>query len=256
MKKYLVLLTMLAAGSAQAWECEYEKNLDVTLNLQDSEQLAVAAAAGDLKITGHAGTTEARVHGKVCASKEEWLEQAELLTEGGRKASITVNLPDSNEGWSLMGSRYVYMDLEIEVPDDLPLDIRDSSGDVDIEGTGAVTIQDSSGDIDIENAHGDVVLQDSSGDIDLLGINGNVTVQQDSSGDIDGRDIQGAVRVEKDSSGDIHFQGVRDDFVVERDSSGDIVAETIGGDFRVLKDGSGEIRSSGVTGQIEIPDQG
>ena len=256
MKNTLVLLAVLAAGSAQAWDCKFAKDIDVSLDLAGSEQLRVAAAAGDLEIVGHAGTTEARVRGKVCASEEEWLEQADLITEGGRDASITVSLPDSGNGWSWTGSQYVYMDLQIDVPSGIALAIRDSSGDVEIEGTGAVTLQDSSGDIDIGNVTGDVVLEDSSGDIDLLAIAGNVTVRQDSSGDIDGHRIEGSVRVEKDSSGNIHFEQVRDDFVVERDSSGDIVAETIGGDFRVLKDGSGEIRSRDVTGSVDIPDQG
>jgi hypothetical protein len=256
MNRFLVLLAALAAGSAQAWDCKYEKDIDISLNLTGSEQLNVVAAAGDLEIVGHAGTTEARVRGKVCASEEEWLDQAEIVTGEGRNASITVSLPDSGSGWSWTGSQYVYMDLEIDVPSGIALDVRDSSGDVKIEGTGAVTLQDSSGDIDIENVTGDVVLEDSSGDIDLLAIAGNVTVRQDSSGDIDGRRIEGAVRVEKDSSGDIRFERVRDDFVVDRDSSGDIVADTIGGDFRVLKNGSGEIRSSDVTGTVDIPDQG
>jgi len=256
MKRYLALLAALAAASAQAWDCEFEKDIEASLSLANSEKLIVAAAAGDLKVVGHAGTTEAKVRGKLCASEEEWLEQAELITEGGRDARITVSLPDSGNGWSWTGSRYVYMDLKIDVPATLALEIRDSSGDVEIDGTGAVTLEDSSGDIDIENVTGDVVLEDSSGDIDLLAINGNVTVRQDSSGDIDGRRIEGAVRVEKDSSGDIRFEQVRDDFVVERDSSGDIVADTIGGDFRVLKDGSGEIRSRDVAGAVDIPDQG
>jgi len=256
MNKPFIWLALLAAGSAQAWDCEYEKQLDVTLNLAGSEQLSIAAAAGDLQITGHEGSTEARARGKVCASKEEWLEQSTLETEGGRNASIAVSLPSSDNSWSLLGSSYVYMDLEIDVPAGMALDVRDSSGDVAIEGTGAVTIKDSSGDIEIDNVRGDVVLEDSSGDIDLATIAGNVTVRQDSSGDIDGRGIEGTVRIEKDSSGDIRFREVRDDFVVERDSSGDIAADTIGGDFRVLKDGSGEIRSNNVSGEVDIPDQG
>jgi hypothetical protein len=255
MKKYLVLLAALAAGSVQAWDCAYEKDLDVTLDLDGSERLSILARAGDLRVTGHSGTNQARARGKLCVSEEEWLEQAGLLTEGGREASITVELPDSS-GWNLMGNRYAYMDLEVDVPVGIALDVRDSSGDIEIDGTGAVAVKDSSGDIDIGNVTGDVLLEDSSGDIDLVSIAGNVTVRQDSSGDIDGRRIEGAVLVEKDSSGDIRFREVRDDFVVERDSSGDIVADTIGGDFRVLKDGSGEVRSSEVSGKVDIPDQG
>jgi hypothetical protein len=258
MKRHLVLMAALAAGSAQAWNpgCEYERELDITLSVADSERLAITAAAGDLEVTGHAGTSEARVRGTLCSSEEAWLDQAEIQALGGREASITVTLPDTDQVWTWLGSRYVYLDLEISVPAGLPLDIRDSSGDMKIRGTGAVAVQDSSGDVDIEETSGDVTLDDSSGDINLLAIGGNVTVRRDSSGDIDGRRIEGAVRVEKDSSGDIRFENVAGDLVVERDSSGDIVADSVGGDFRVLKDGSGEIRSSGVTGQVQIPEQG
>lgn len=258
MEKYLVLMAALAAGSVQAWNpgCEYERELDITLSVAGSERLAITAAAGDLEVTGHAGTSEARVRGKLCSSEEEWLDQAKIQAEGGREASIIVTLPDTAKGWNWLGSRYVYMDLEITVPAGLALEIRDSSGDMKIKGTGAVAVQDSSGDVDIEETSGDVTLDDSSGDIDLLAIGGNVTVRRDSSGDIEGRRIEGEVRVEKDSSGDIRFENVAGDLVVERDSSGDIVADSIGGDFRVLQDGSGEIRSSGVTGRVEIPDQG
>ncbi len=255
MSKYLLLLAVLAAGSAQAWDCKYEKDLDVTLNLAGSEQLSVDATAGDLIIAGSEGITEARAHGKVCASEEEWLDAAEILTEGGRNARIAVVLPDADSGWSLTGNRYIYMDLRIDVPADIALDIRDTSGDVELEGTGAVALQDSSGDIEIEDVRGDIELEDSSGDIDLLAVDGDVTVKRDSSGDIYGRDIQGSVLVEQDSSGEIRFRDVRDDFVVERDSSGDIVADGIGGDFRVERDGSGDIDSNDVSGSVDIPDR-
>jgi hypothetical protein len=158
MKQHFLLLAILVAGSAQAWDCKYEKDIDTTLSLAGSEQLSVVARAGELKIAGHTGAAEARVQGKVCASSEEWLQEAEIVTESGRHAAITVTLPDTDNGWRLMGNRYVYMDLEIEVPAGLALDIRDSSGDVDIRGTGPVSIRDSSGDIEMHNVHGSVVL--------------------------------------------------------------------------------------------------
>lgn len=253
MRKSFVLLAVLVTGSAQAWDCKYEREIDATLVLDGSEQLSVLAGAGDLEITGQAGLGAARVRGKVCASEEEWMAEAAILTEGGRNAEIAVSLPDTDGGWSFMGSRYVYIDLRIEVPDSMPLDIQDSSGDVKIAGTASIAIRDSSGDVDIENVNGGVVLEDSSGDINLQDIGGDVTVRHDSSGDIYGRAIEGSVLVEKDSSGDIRFRDVRDDFVVERDSSGDIVAETVGGDFRVLRDGSGDISPRDVSGEVAIP---
>lgn len=248
-------MAVFAAGTAQAWDwgdCKYERTVEATLNLDGSEALAIQAAAGDLRVTGRSGTSVAKATGKVCASEKAWLEESRLVTEEGKNASIAVSLPDSS-GWTFMGSRYLYMDVEIEVPDNIALDIRDSSGDIDVEKTASVSVQDSSGDIDIGQVKGVVTLEDSSGDIDLRDINGDVLVRRDSSGDIYGRGIQGSVRVEKDSSGDIRFRDVSADFVVEKDSSGDIIADGIGGDFRVLKDGSGDIRSSNVTGEVDVP---
>lgn len=255
MKPYLVLLAGLVAGSAQAWDCKFEKDIDVTLDLSGNEHLTVQAQAGDLSVTGRKGISEARISGKVCSSNEYWLEQSGILTEGGEKAKITADLPQEDTGWSLTGNHYIYMDLEIEVPAGIPLDIRDSSGDIVVEDTAAVSIKDSSGDIEVGRVSGPVVLQDSSGDIELRDIAGDVSVVQDSSGDIYGNHIEGSVLVERDSSGEIRFKQVENDFIVERDSSGDIVAETIGGDFRVIRDGSGEIHSSDVSGAVDIPEK-
>jgi hypothetical protein len=243
----------LVTTPALAWECEHERNIERELNVGDARELIVEAAAGDLEIKGVEGLELVRARAKICASSEDWMNEAELLMEGGGSARIATQLPRTDGmGW---GSRYAYMDLVLEVPADLPLDVRDSSGDVEISGVASLALRDSSGDIEVEGVLGDVILEDSSGDIDLLDIEGNVTVEQDSSGDIDGRGVRGMVLVARDSSGDIRFRDVRDDFVVERDSSGDIVADRVGGDFRVLKDSSGEIRHDEVAGEVAIPEE-
>lgn len=254
MKKLLVLVAVLCAPALQAWDCKYEKSIDQSLDLSGSERLAVQAAAGDLEIRGVAGQT-ARISGRICVSEEEWLDQAGVETESGRNAMIRVKLPNSGDGWSWTGNNYATLDLELEVPESLPLNVKDSSGDISIRNVAAVSVQDSSGDIEIEDVRGDVVASDSSGDIELSSIGGDVTVENDSSGDIRGERIDGSVLVEKDSSGGIRFDDVGRDFIVERDSSGDIVARGVGGDFRVLRDGSGDIRFSDVQGEVETPDE-
>lgn len=253
MKKYYVLLALFATSNLYAWDCKHEKKIVETLELNNSQLLHVLAAAGDLEITGKPGLDTATATGRVCASNEEWLDEAALVIESGRETKISVSLPEVDGGWNIIGNKYVYMDLVVEVPEMQALDIMDSSGDISVESTGPVSIRDSSGDIDLEDINGDIVLNDSSGDIDIEDVVGNVVVQQDSSGDLYGRDIEGSVLVERDSSGDIRFQDVRDDFIVERDSSGDIVARSIGGDFQVRRDGSGDISHRGVSGTVDIP---
>lgn len=256
MTKYSVLLACLAATGAQAWECEFERQIDQSLDLSSAEQLSVIAGAGDLDITGRDGLDEATIKGTVCASEEEWLEQTSIDSNGGADALIAVVMPDVDWDSSWTGNRYLYIDLVIEVPADLPLDIKDSSGDVELSHLGAVSIQDSSGDIEIEDVAGNVAVGDSSGDVDLRNIGGDVTINHDSSGDLEGRDIDGSVLIVKDSSGDIEFHDVGQDFIVERDSSGDIDAHGVGGDFRVVRDGSGDIDSSDVAGEVSVPDKG
>jgi hypothetical protein len=254
MKKFLLLCACLVSSGLQASDyCEYEKNIDQTLDLKGSEELVVMAGAGDLRITGVKGSNDAQISGRVCVSEEEWLEQSGVGTSGGKRAEITVDLPDTDDGGSWSGDNYAYLDLELEVPEGIRLDVRDSSGDIRMEGVGAVTVQDSSGDMNIAHASGPVSIKDSSGEIDVSDINGDVTIESDSSGDIVGKNIAGKVLVESDSSGDIEFSDVGEDFVVERDSSGNISANRVGGDFRVLRDGSGEIDATDVDGAVDIP---
>jgi hypothetical protein len=248
------LVATVASGGVQAWDCKFEKTIELTMNLSGSEELSIAAKAGDLKVTGHADRSEAHILGKVCASKAEWLDETRVLTEGGRQASIAVETPAMENGWTFFSSRYLYVDLEIDVPAAVALDIQDSSGDVTVRGTGPVNLNDSSGDIILEDVNGRVVLKDSSGDIELHRVAGDVTVRQDSSGDIYGSDISGSVLVEHDSSGDIRFEGLQGDYVVERDSSGDIVAKTVSGAFRVVNDGSGDVSYTDVSGEVEVPE--
>lgn len=248
------LLLYQFSGNVSADNCKYEKTIEKTLKLDNSETLAITAAAGDLDVVGVPGSSEAVIRGRVCASREEWLEQTDIYTRPGKHAEISADMADTGDGWSF-GSTYLLLDMHIEVPDRLPLDVTDSSGDMQLDNVSEVKIRDSSGGIEVNDARGAVSVDDSSGDIDITGADGDVTIESDSSGDITAVDIDGSFRVVSDSSGDIDATRVRDDFIVERDSSGDINARDIGGDFRVLRDGSGGIRSTGVKGEVSIPDR-
>lgn len=248
------LLLYQFSGTASADNCKYEKTIEKTLDLNDSDSLSITAAAGDLVVVGVAGASEAAIHGRVCASKEAWLEQTDIYTASGKRAEIVADMANTGDNWSF-GNTYLLLDMRIEVPEDLPLGVVDSSGEMRLKNIADVDIKDSSGDIEVEAARGRVSVNDSSGDIDITGAEGDVTIESDSSGDIVAVDVNGSVRVVSDSSGDIDASRVSNDFIVERDSSGDISASDIGGDFRVLKDGSGGIRSSGVKGELEIPDK-
>jgi hypothetical protein len=247
------LLLYQFSSDALADSCKFGKDIDLTLDLSNSNMLSIYAVAGDLDVVGVSGSDQAVISGKACASKEAWLEESRVNTSGGNHAVIEVELPGGDKGWSFTGNSYVWMDLRVEVPDHLALEIKDSSGDMFLKNIAAVEVRDSSGDIEIEAARGPITISDSSGDIDIDEAEGDLTIESDSSGDINANDIHGSVLVVKDSSGDIDVSNVSDNVVVEKDSSGDIRATHVGGDFRVLKDGSGGISSDYVEGEIQIP---
>lgn len=252
---YLALFVVFALVpvSGAANECKFEREFELSLDVAGSESLEVIARAGTLTITGTDRSDEVLISGRACASEEDWVEAAAIDTRGGDRARIEVNLPDVDGGWSLWGDRYAHLDLDLRVPAELHLDIRDSSGSMDLVGIGSADIKDSSGSIEIEDAAGPLSVQDSSGSISISRVRGDVTIESDSSGSIRGEDIGGSVLVKRDSSGSIRFSDVTGDFTVERDSSGEIVARDVGGDFTVLKDGSGGIHHENVDGDVSIP---
>jgi len=227
--------------------------LATSLSERSCDSLAVIARARSLVIIWSPNAHEASITGKVCVSKEAWLEEADIETQGGDQARIEVVLPRIDSGWSFTGNRYARLDLELVVPEGTALDVKDSSGSIRIEGVGAIVLKDSSGSIKIENTSGPISVQDSSGSITFNDIRGEVTIVADSSGNIDGKNIEGSVLVKQDSSGSIRFTDVSHDFIVEKDSSGSIVAKRIGGDFKVYKDSGGGIDSEDVVGEVSIP---
>lgn len=252
MKKSLCIAALFLAPAAHAWDCAHEKVIEEVMDLSGSESLEVHAAAGDLAIRGGSGS-EARIRGRVCVSDEDWLEKARIITSNGSAAEIKVDLPDTS-GWSLMGSNYASMDLELDVPASVAITLKDSSGDTEVVGVSSLQISDSSGDIDIRDVEHSVVVDDSSGDIEIEGVRGDVTVERDSSGDIEARSIEGSVLISRDSSGEIYLRDIGKNVTVDRDSSGDITVVGVGGDFTVHRDGSGDIRYQNVEGAVAVPE--
>ena len=252
LKTGVALFALSPIAATWAAGCKFEKNINEQLDLRDAQQLVIAAAAGSLEVTGAPGATHAVVRGRACASRAEWAEQSGVALLGGPEAEIAVDLPQIYDSLSF-GNRYVYMDLEIEVPSELTLDIRDSSGEMRISDVGALTIHDSSGDIDIDRTSGPVRIRDSSGGIDARDIGGDFTIVSDSSGEVIARGVAGSVLVEHDSSGELEFFDIEGDVLVEEDSSGSIRAERVSGSFTVLRDGSGDIDSRDIAGEVRLP---
>ena len=273
-----VLLTGLPLA-ALADDCDFTAERTLDFDAKGLSAFKLDTGAGDLVVEGVPGLAKVEVRGKACASEEKALAGIQLFQQReGDIASVGTKIPDEGFSWSLFSSHYAYMDVHVRMPSGLKLDLRDSSGDLEVSGlTNGLDVKDSSGDIDLHDLVGAVNVTDTSGDILVRHISGDFTVISDSSGDINVDDVKGSAIVQEDSSGDISLKHVTLDARVDRDSSGDIDFSDIGRDAIVGADGSGdivadnvhrnftvgaksggggEIRHHDVTGEVTLPPEG
>ncbi|MCG6957606.1 MAG: DUF4097 domain-containing protein [Gemmatimonadetes bacterium] len=232
-------------------DCRYEAERTVQVDASASQRLQLDAGSGALRVVGVEGLKEVRAVGHACASDEEYLKDLQVTVEdhAGRLALETHYPSHRGIGWR--GEDYARIDLTVEVPKGMSVDLSDSSGDLEVSGTGALNIDDSSGSIRVRDIDGSVNVDDSSGEIDVSGVAGDVNIE-DGSGGIGIRDVQGSVRLD-DGSGGIEVAGVGRNVTVADDGSGSIEVRDVKGDFTVRSDGSGGIRYSGVEGTVSIP---
>lgn len=228
--------------------CAFMVEREVSVPAAVGQLLRLRHGSGELSVTGREGLDEVRATGTVCASHEEFLEDLTLTVEQlDGEIVLAAHYPESRN-WR--GNRTAKIDLVVEMPLNLDVDVQDSSGSLDVTGSGALHIDDSSGSILVREARGDVEIRDGSGGIEVFDVAGGLMVR-DGSGGIDISDVAGAVEV-RDGSGSVQIARVGSDVSVS-DGSGSIRVRDVQGDFSVPRDGSGSIRHDGVSGSVDVP---
>ena len=235
-----------------ASRCEESKQINHRISAEQLTRLKVNALAGSLDIEGSDGE-EIVVQAYACADEKEYLDQMTIdIDESDNELNLTVMIPYHKDGWY---ADYAYMDIQITVPERLATEIKDSSGDLEVEGANITLVDDSSGNIRLSDLTGNLRIRDSSGDVSIRSLKGDINIT-DSSGLLDIRDIEGNVYIPQDSSGDIEIDTVSGIVSIERDGSGSIEIENVVKDVRINSDGSGDIRVSDVDGSVKIGSDG
>lgn len=252
----LVVTAAFIPRRARALE-DYSAPRNAEVDARGARTIRIEAAAGLLRVEGKKGISQVTVRGTARSSRRNWLDDIKLVAERrGDEVFIKAQMPDENSHiWNAMrGDWELALDLVIEVPETIALDVDDGSGDAEFNNAGALTFDDGSGEMTIRNAHGDVRIVDGSGNITIEGVEGRVNVD-DGSGNIRARNVTGDFTVGEDGSGDIDVSGVGGTMRVENDGSGSIEVDRVAGDFVVEHDGSGEIHYETVKGSIRIPER-
>jgi hypothetical protein len=224
-------LALAAPGGASA-DCSYQAPREAGVDAAGATALHVEAGAGSLRIEGRAGAGQVTVRGTACASSESRLNGIELRTER-RGSTVYVKVEIDEERSWLHGDSYATLDLVLDVPAGLALDVEDGSGPMSIRNVASAKVHDGSGEMELEHIAGEVRVTDGSGEIAI-------------------RDA-GSVVIEQDGSGAITIAGVRGSVTVRDDGSGSIAVRDVGGDFTVDDDGSGGISHDAVRGRVRVP---
>ncbi|MEM9172980.1 MAG: DUF2807 domain-containing protein [Pseudomonadota bacterium] len=238
MTKKTTIFTLLAAcliAPANADDnCRESMDIAEELALDGISEIAVAAGAGKLVVTGQPTLTTAQLEGMACASDEDDLKEISLETQReGSTLVIRTIIPKSMT--RMLGNSYARLDLEVQVPNHLPVRIDDGSGSLVVNGVASVEIEDGSGSIQVADVAGAVKISDDG--------SGSITIVN-----------AGSVYIGEDGSGSIKAAQITNDVYVGRDGSGSITAKDVGGSFTVVSDGSGSISHSNVAGQVQIDD--
>ena len=212
------------------------------MDLTGIRRVEIHAGAGSLDVRGRS-RTDLYAEGIACADSENDLDEIAIEVErSGDTLRLATRLPRDDDA---------SLSLEVSLPDQLPISIRDSSGSLAVVGAHSLEVRDSSGSMEIERiAEGVHVIADSSGSIDIRDV-GEVLIERDSSGSITVVNAL-SLRIDEDSSGSITARTITGDVYIGRDSSGSINVSEVGGNFTVVRDSSGGVHHDGVRGSVQL----
>jgi DUF4097 and DUF4098 domain-containing protein YvlB len=113
------------------------------------------------------------------------------------------------------------VDYSVEVPAGVPVTVKSSSGQVQVDGTsGPVDVSTSSGSVRVSNLAGPLHVQTSSGSVNLTNVSGEVRATT-TSGSISGTQLQHVGPVQT-NSGSVSLESVFADMTQVTTSSGKV----------------------------------
>lgn len=248
----LLTSTLMTLCAAPLCAQGYSAPRNATVPASRAERVTVIARAGTLRIEGRSGAGEVTVRGTARASSRGALDDVRLIAEErGGTIYIEAAIPEHHD-WNDNDEQS--LDLVIELPRDLPLDVEDGSGDLEVRNVGPLELSDGSGEATIEHVGGNLRVKDGSGELHILDVKGDVEVT-DGSGELEIRDIDGGVEIAQKGSGTLRITSVAKSVRVRAKGSGSVDVSHVGGDFIVDERATGNVEYSDVKGRVDVPER-
>ncbi len=214
----------------------------LNLDSQNLQALIGETGAGSLEIIGVAGASQITLVADIYSNDASKVKLN--LEKQGNEARLTADI----EAHGNFSDYAPYIDLKLQVPAELALEIDDGSGAIVINSMASnIKVKDGSGELVIHGGN-NISIDDGSGAIDVSQLSGNLAIT-DGSGDITATDIKGSITID-DGSGGIDVANVQGTVTLS-DGSGDINVINAKG-LTVLAAGSGDVTIDKIDGPVQI----
>jgi hypothetical protein len=249
MRVRAVLVVLFVPVFAFAGSIESTQHLD--LSVKGIQSMHITCGPGSLDVFGVEGSDRIKVTAAVKISGitqnklQDFLDKHVLLSLKKRKRKAVLQSDFKNENRMKADAK---IDLTVEVPNRLGVEIDDGSGSIFITDLATtLKIEDGSGSIEIRMTAGPVSISDGSGNIELTDITGNLEVK-DGSGKINIDRVRGNVRI-VDGSGSMAIKDI-DGSLTVTDGSGSIEISDVTKNVFIIDAGSGILDIEGVKGKV------
>jgi hypothetical protein len=255
MRRTLALLALMSISlAAMADDCRYSapRNLHDDLSGVRGVQIDVHSHDLHLADTGNAAALDAT--GRACASSQEALDNLQITKH--REGDQLIIDVGSSHGLNVqifgVGVSYEYVELQMQLPSNMPVTLTADSGDAYVGGFNQLDAETSSGDLHIRNIAGAVNVTNGSGDVEVNDV-GSLRAGSIGSGDLRARNIHADVRIGSVGSGDVELDEVGGSVTVGTLGSGDLKVVNVHGDLTVGAKGSGDVTHDNIGGKVSVP---
>lgn len=183
MRSFVVMAMLVASLSHAAWN-GYTEDRDLELDTKGINAFEIDAGAGSLVITGGADVQKIHVKATINVPDESAQKAQEMISSDLKlsldkvrdRARLEAHFDSRSWGWNDSPT----VDLEIQVPHGLPLEIDDGSGSLQVTNVASsVVIDDGSGGISVDDVEHDLtIIDDGSGAMNATNVRG--TIWQDT----------------------------------------------------------------------------
>ncbi len=254
---------------------KYEYDFDVPAKTVPADaRIAIRASRGDINLRP-SDDPQVRISGK--KTIRTWSE-----SDADRIApNVSAEIVPNGDGFEIRPSgssgsdSRVSLDLELTVPKNASLVIRDEKGDVTVSdlskplsintANGDIEVRDNGGDVTIDNRHGDIKVSDTKGNVKISGHGGEVNVTGASGGLTIEGEFYGPIRADKIAKG-VRFLSQRTDLTLSQlsghmetgsgnmeivDAQGNLSLRTNSYDV-TIENATGKVKVDNRNGRIEL----